>query len=1758
MPFYDNGRTRANLLETTFTAPFDPTPAYSVTYDVGAAMRPAAVTANGMIFWYKTSQVAEGDELVVATALTGQRLWSFNGLEGYSLLSVPPVVAGDEVFVAELGYDDAFNWISNVVALDRHSGALLWRNPSNISYLNFDTSLPIVVQDGIVYLTWENSDIYTGYITAVNARTGGVIWETTVDSIGGFTADALAITNNVLVAMHFTHIVGYDLATGTELWEYDVADATGWVAEVDDMLAVDGKVAFTNSWILSALDVTDGSVIWSHDIDQIICESFDHAMASDGDVLSIMGMCEDQLRAYDLDTGVELWSETVGPTGGDIAIANNAVYVNAVDWDNETGFLAVYRLSDGQALQRLDVTSFFSEEWGILIPAIEDFSLANGQLLAVVPGTVLETYQKGTLFFWGSVGGGYLPLYNEDGVPDTNPDSSAEVSIIDRDGSYGAEISVAAKIGVLTATLKIYHSDGQVYKEAVGNPDAFGNGFWIAPLEYATDGYDYQVILFDGTELPRRQILMPADPASNVSHVIQTSSLSWQGPPAAVNDPYTLTLSLPGGFPPVTTTAVAYLQSPGRGMLTIPGERVGNEIKFPLERNTAVNGDFVVAAVATAGNVTAFSPDLALTIDVPEFADVSVQDIYAFELLPDGSVTGATFDIERHRPPVDADIQADVQFASVVPDPAGYQVTLWVTTPSEDSANPLTSKWEVGIAAYDADGNELDRVTDEVPASPDGFYIVMDVTQPGTRPIASLVALGATLEETPVSLSLLKPGGGAQVEQILTCHEPGNSDPPSKKQKASDLVDISVKGGLGGEVVAGVGPAASVYTKVGLVSGQVKHCLQSGVKVGGGVKVGPEISGNMDVKLRGLNHDERAYSGFKISVKADLGLGLGGTLTFPRKGEGAGLPSSMSFSVSAAPSAGVTGGFSTYICSKPEKKPSEDDCCTGPNCPHQDNDPPPPGNDHPDDTLSVVLENDFYGDAQTYWRTVFAYANYQGFSELADYARYRQLDLSYIETISTYPAATPLSDERARILRAYESNRLLSTVELHAQWGTISAQMDQMEADQANVLANGYYGEMQSMLSLYGIPNRLISPDFSPDAITGSMIVIPTAGLYGLEADTAFAARLERFVSQGGTLLVMTQPGDNALDLLPGTWDQVDYQQDQSCWVDAMTLIEFHPILASVSDPSLTSHVDGFMTTIPGSAQLLMERTKNQQGALVFYEYGQGRMIVTNMYDDWGRTVGQSSRKVRNLFRDVARWASIGDVTLPEVLPGQAVQLNVDVTNVISETTTKVEWIVRDPNGLEIDSGLAIQDLALSPGQSSPQTANFTPGSGALGIWYLNYRLLDNAEEVLQGETQAGYFIVKDPPVLDLAQQDTPAVAPYSPGATDTDVSLTLDQAAYQPGETVTATLTITLSNPGAVSGLKVNVSMGGTTLEKIIPTVANQQVNFNLPADFDGNGLFFYGVYESAGGQGLHLNTQWIQPAGTDVTIVPASPTYTPGQTVTLNITGDYTRTIFVLAADFARSIDVSGTITATFDLPEVLSSGPVQVQYGDGGFQRTARFDIIGPRVTVKGMNTDQPLIAPGGQADIYASIESDQALDVLVAGQIIDGDGFIFPTVYMTKTLIPGQQTLTMTMPISTTTSGSVRYQMEIFDATKTAVSYVQAHRFFTIDAPALQAVRAAGGPSVPSDKPEVSLDWYAPSAAALEVILWLDGTAIITETVNLPNGFTSTDLTIPGELDPGVYELYAAADLSGGVTTSVHGTLTVVEAGKSILYLPMVTR
>ncbi len=140
--------------------------------------------------------------------------------------------------------------------------------------------------------------------------------------------------------------------------------------------------------------------------------------------------------------------------------------------------------------------------------------------------------------------------------------------------------------------------------------------------------------------------------------------------------------------------------------------------------------------------------------------------------------------------------------------------------------------------------------------------------------------------------------------------------------------------------------------------------------------------------------------------------------------------------------------------------------------------------------------------------------------------------------------------------------------------------------------------------------------------------------------------------------------------------------------------------------------------------------------------------------------------------------------------------------------------------------------------------------------------------------------------------------------------------------------------------------------------------------------------------------------------------------------------------------------------------------------------------------------------------------------------------------------------MTVPISTTTSGSVRLELAIADAARTGVVYVEAHRYFTIDAPVLQEIRTADGQLGRDTPNEILLDWYSPSARTVNVGVWLDGAPVFSGPVGLAGGFQTTRTLLPPGLPAGSHEVYAEAGWGDGLTTHASGIITVEARGACV--------
>jgi len=220
------------------------------------------------------------------------------------------------------------------------------------------------------------------------------------------------------------------------------------------------------------------------------------------------------------------------------------------------------------------------------------------------------------------------------------------------------------------------------------------------------------------------------------------------------------------------------------------------------------------------------------------------------------------------------------------------------------------------------------------------------------------------------------------------------------------------------------------------------------------------------------------------------------------------------------------------------------------------------------------------------------------------------------------------------------------------------------------VLENGYFEEMTGLINKQKEAVRTVPLDFSPQILeTQPVLIIPSGGLYGLEKTEIIKASLDEYVKQGGILIVFSQQYGYEFSILPvpqeadGSYRKIGgygWAEDQSCFVNAAYIETWHQMLAGLRKGTPDIHIDGYLMHYPSNATVLLRRTANGQPALLMYEYGEGRVIVTSMYSDVALKQNQASSEEIGLIRDIISWAKAPD-QLPEVKPGQSAPVSVTV-----------------------------------------------------------------------------------------------------------------------------------------------------------------------------------------------------------------------------------------------------------------------------------------------------------------------------------------------------------------------------------------------------------------------------------------------------------------------------------------------------------------
>jgi outer membrane protein assembly factor BamB len=219
----------------------------------------------------------------------GSQIWSYDtGSSG--LFSAPTVV--DDILYC--GGSDAS---PSLLALDKTDGSFLWEwaAPDEVN------SSPCVA-DGKVYLACDDQNVY-----ALNALTGAVLWQQTVDAstsiLGALTSGA-----GVVYAQSVRHLTALNSTNGAVLWQRSLLSGGDGMRP-----CLSGNRLYANSLggPVYCLSTADGSTLWEIEAEGDPGEIADHFLVVDG-VLFLNRFAEPStLEARNAQNGLLLWTSEV-------------------------------------------------------------------------------------------------------------------------------------------------------------------------------------------------------------------------------------------------------------------------------------------------------------------------------------------------------------------------------------------------------------------------------------------------------------------------------------------------------------------------------------------------------------------------------------------------------------------------------------------------------------------------------------------------------------------------------------------------------------------------------------------------------------------------------------------------------------------------------------------------------------------------------------------------------------------------------------------------------------------------------------------------------------------------------------------------------------------------------------------------------------------------------------------------------------------------------------------------------------------------------------------------------------------------------------------------------------------------------------------------------------------------------------------------------------------------------------------------------
>ena len=336
-----------------------------------------------------------GGYLFKINAHTGQQIWAhqiseYDGVAG-AFSRTTPAIAGKRLIIGDQNG-------ANVMAIDKDTGALLWKTQLDSHPAAIVTQSP-VVHGGRVYVGVSSGEeglaatpnypccSFRGSELALDLHTGAILWKTYMvppTYSGGAIWGSTAVVDQKRHSLYVTTGNNYSVPEGVAAC---VAAAGGNTAEMDACLAQDD---FIDSVV--ALDLDTGGIKWGHrlhafDVWTVVClfvpcpvtTSPDYDFGSGANLFTVdagrhkrdlvgAGQKSGMYWALDPDTGNIVWSTAVGPGS----------HFGGVEWGPATDDQRIY----------VAIANFFQESY-TLSPSRETITYGAFSALDAATGQIL-------------------------------------------------------------------------------------------------------------------------------------------------------------------------------------------------------------------------------------------------------------------------------------------------------------------------------------------------------------------------------------------------------------------------------------------------------------------------------------------------------------------------------------------------------------------------------------------------------------------------------------------------------------------------------------------------------------------------------------------------------------------------------------------------------------------------------------------------------------------------------------------------------------------------------------------------------------------------------------------------------------------------------------------------------------------------------------------------------------------------------------------------------------------------------------------------------------------------------------------------------------------------------------------------------------------------------------------------------------------------------------------------------------------------